>query len=64
MSHALYHQRRREAALPRWKEAYDMKQAGRKYKHIAAAFRITIRRAFTMVENYASHRIGAPINRK
>lgn len=58
MSHAAYHKRRRAAALPRWKAAYDMKQAGHKYKDIAAAFQITIRRAFTMVENYASHRIA------
>lgn len=64
MSHALYHKSRREEALPRWKEAYEMKQAGRKYREIAAAFNITIRRAFTMVQNYTSHRIGAPINRK
>ena len=64
MSHAAYHKSRREEALTRWKEAHDMRKAGRKYKDIAAAFGITIRRAFTMVENYQSHRIGAPINRK
>lgn len=46
---------KRNAALPRWKAAWEMRKAGIRYREIQAKFKRGLRTVAGWVENYEAH---------
>jgi len=57
-----YQTRRKLEALPRWREAFAMRESGQKLRVIGAKFNTCAGRASRMIQNYIEHTLNQKIN--
>ena len=64
MTQPEYQTRRKLEALPRWQEAFAMRQSGQKLRVIGAKFNTCPARVSRMIENFREHQLNQQIQTK